>query len=421
MKTKKSKFILLISISIFIIVLSSCSSINQIGRKNGVGTMSSELIYGCEGGQIKVSQNGSVLSERDVGVYILHNDSLFNNNNILSISKSGEFDDPKIYCTKFYVSYLFGKDIGDGLPDFDSSHLKIISSTPVIWLQSVKIYSNFSCDFATGDVEMSFTINEGCYNTYTVSGDINIEEAKIDTVYSFKKNSKDGNIPITINIFDKGSCISSISEKVQCLRLGPPIRNFPFPPPKASASHVLDKSKFKNSKQLSDINSILSNALDSCGYSEKSYYPVPNGFALITRMEKISEEVIPLNNDERWHTASMLESWDFNLSSYFDVLLNSKKGKYRLFAFIVTDNPFSQNDTSLKIEEAENFLSYGLNVLPEEIAKMKVSDLHECTALIYEFNKTAFENGEFVERSNFLGKDHLTKNNFLNLLEETQK
>jgi len=102
-------------------------------------------------------------------------------------------------------------------------------------------------------------------------------------------------------------------------------------------------------------------------------------------------------------------------------LLNARQGKYRMFVFIITDTHFGQNDTiSFKLKEAEKVPFMGLNVLPEEIAKIRVSEQHRCTALIYEFDKRAQSPGVFVATSNYLGKDHLTKNNFLNCLDEIQ-
>jgi hypothetical protein len=57
---------------------------------------------------------------------------------------------------------------------------------------------------------------------------------------------------------------------------------FSLPPPSPSASDELSKSYFNSCKTLYDVDSVLSNAMEKCGYIRRSYYFVLNGFAMVT-------------------------------------------------------------------------------------------------------------------------------------------
>src|SRR5688572_6309042 len=57
---------------------------------------------------------------------------------------------------------------------------------------------------------------------------------------------------------------------------------FPLPPPQPSASDNISNSKFNNCTTISQINDTLIKAMEECGYTRRSYFYVPNGFALVT-------------------------------------------------------------------------------------------------------------------------------------------
>ncbi len=87
---------------------------------------------------------------------------------------------------------------------------------------------------------------------------------------------------------------------------------FLWPPPDCSAKTVLNRSYFQSAVQLADVDDILLKALRKCGYTDKSHYYVPNGFALVTRIEQIDENGVPLlDSKERCsvETAAGTISW----------------------------------------------------------------------------------------------------------------
>ena len=83
-----------------------------------------------------------------------------------------------------------------------------------------------------------------------------------------------------------------------CLRMssratGPPARipQFPWPPPWASATEVIPREMLEaehDSTRLRDVDRAITEALEQNGYYESSYYAVPAGFALVTKIEQIT-------------------------------------------------------------------------------------------------------------------------------------
>ena len=70
----------------------------------------------------------------------------------------------------------------------------------------------------------------------------------------------------------------------------------PWPPPRPSTFEVIpDKFLTKENAKptLSDIDQKISAALDDNGYVEKSNYSIPDGFAIVTRLEWINEDGTP--------------------------------------------------------------------------------------------------------------------------------
>jgi hypothetical protein len=178
--------------------------------------------------------------------------------------------------------------------------------------------------------------------------------------------------------------------------------HFPWPPPLASAELVLPRTAFEfNGKvrTFEDINSLLTAALDSSGYAERSYYDVPGGFALVTRIEHVDAHGRPLS--PRWSTIEgPMQS--FSLSAYIRMLFTSEPGHYRVIVMAVSSVPFSQSDKPLSQPDAEKLLTSGTNTLPPSIgsksATMETTGNAApvvCTALIYEW-KTSIEHGKHV-------------------------
>lgn len=163
---------------------------------------------------------------------------------------------------------------------------------------------------------------------------------------------------------------------------------FPWPPPQASATadvplRLLQRPD-RSLRQMSDVNDVLEMALEADGYSERSYYSIPRGFALVTRLEQTDAAGHPLPGSRRWATAPGPAS-EFNIARYIEALLRGTPGHFRVIVFGVTAEPFSQTATPVTRQEALSWLSRGLNSLPELIGNQPIDDRLRITVLVYEF------------------------------------
>jgi hypothetical protein len=142
------------------------------------------------------------------------------------------------------------------------------------------------------------------------------------------------------------------------------------------------------------VDAVLSAALGRTGYSEKSYWAVPHGFALATRLEQIDVNGRPKPPPARWSAEMPRLAGGFSLSAYLRALFTADPGYYRIVVFIVTDTLFSESDRSVTSEEARSWLTQGLNALPETIASQPYAPSVVCTAMIYEFERKAGSEAE---------------------------
>lgn len=196
----------------------------------------------------------------------------------------------------------------------------------------------------------------------------------------------------------------------------PEIPQFPFPPPQASASDTIPRDMLiagKTRPKLKDVDAVLSAVFARCGYGEKSFYAVPDGFAMASRIEQINPDGSFGAN--RWSIATAAMS-SFSLESYLRALFQARAGHFRVVVFIVTNHPFQQTDVKVSSEEAKTWVKKGLNELPKKIGDRDLTDDYVCTALIYEFKTLGGGEAIFVEPSEITGHTHLEKAGLLSAL-----
>lgn len=189
-------------------------------------------------------------------------------------------------------------------------------------------------------------------------------------------------------------------------------RSFPWPPPLASATELIPRKLLQEKSklmQLIDVDYKLTEAIKQNGYYESSYYVVPQGFTLVTRMEQIGSDGAPKQGPQRWALTPQLLT-EFSLAAYLRALLFASPGYYRVIVFIVTPVPLTQSSSGPSPAEVIEWLSSGYNRLPDYIGKLKFSRAYTCTALIYEFER-ASESDEprFRQPGRIPGHDHLVK------------
>lgn len=188
---------------------------------------------------------------------------------------------------------------------------------------------------------------------------------------------------------------------------------FPWPPPQASAEVVIPDEFLRNAPgdtpPVSDVEKKLRDALAANGYAERSYYAVPNGFAMVTRLEQIFEDGRSKDAPERW-AVDVSPLRQFTLDTYLKALFTSNPGYYRIIVFIITPVLFETAEQQVSRDEAVKWLRKGLKELPDDVGAGQYSGSHVCTALIYEFEQTA-RGSPAKQRapSRLAAKDHLEK------------
>ena len=190
---------------------------------------------------------------------------------------------------------------------------------------------------------------------------------------------------------------------------------FPWPPPRASASTTISRELLLGSQehpQLGDAVAALDLAFQNAGYGERSYYSVPKGFAMASRIEQINQDGTAKGPADRW-SLEVPQMRKFSFSAYLTALFRARPGYYRVIVFVVTSKPFSQSNAKVTSKEAELWISSGLNALPEDIARGEYTSAHRCTALIYEFKRLETQPAKFVDPSELTGQIHLEKSGLL--------
>lgn len=196
---------------------------------------------------------------------------------------------------------------------------------------------------------------------------------------------------------------------------GPPqasIPRFPWPPPKPSAFASISRKllvRGEGQAKVGDVSDRLENAFNQAGYGEKTWYAVPGGFALASRLEQFNPDGTPKEEPDRW-SAKIRAPEVFGLKDLIRALFTPQEGHYRIIVFIVTDQPFSAADKTVTPDEASKWVQKGAFNLPQVIREVDYTLEHFCEALIYEFDQPTRDNpAVFKAPSELQGETHLRK------------
>jgi hypothetical protein len=187
----------------------------------------------------------------------------------------------------------------------------------------------------------------------------------------------------------------------------PGIPSFPWPPPRFSSRAEVSRNFFSDDKRLGEVADTLERALERAGHVEWSYYSVPKGFALATRLENLNSDGSP--KSDRWASTVGLGR-DFSILDYLRALFTAPAGYFRIIVFTVTSEPFTPTEVGPSREQAMEWISLGGTGLPHAIADIPFGDDYECIALIYEFEKNEPANEAVtLLPGRYPGKVHLQK------------
>ncbi len=169
--------------------------------------------------------------------------------------------------------------------------------------------------------------------------------------------------------------------------------SFDWPPPEPSAHVVVPRrmvtGPLGEAPSLDDIADRLTRALSEAGYLEYGFQSIGcDGFALVTRLERIDETGRPLDDDVRFHPPGEDEPW--TLTGYLSRLFYAPPGRWRQIVFAVTDLEFDDDRVTKapSVSEADEMMREAdVTALPAEFDTLKWTRGHELHALIYEFEK----------------------------------
>lgn len=195
-----------------------------------------------------------------------------------------------------------------------------------------------------------------------------------------------------------------------------------WPPPDASTHQKIPRELLvPNNTQAQTwarVAARLEKALADNGYSSPGYYAVPEGFALISQLERINRDATPSPPNVRWKIkVDPASIKSFNLEAYLKALLGKDEGLFRVIAFVFTPVPIITSGKKIDIEEAKLWVGKGGSKLPKVLSKQIYDEDMEATALIYEFEiPSRREPARLNKPSENNGQQHLKAANILKAL-----
>jgi hypothetical protein len=171
---------------------------------------------------------------------------------------------------------------------------------------------------------------------------------------------------------------------------------------------------------LGEAQRILSEALRAAGFDEIAIYAAPNGFTLITKVERIHEDGSSFQGTARW-TGDKTPLRSLSLADYLKSLFLEKPGQFRLMAFAVSTGLQLTDDRKTLTEEfARTAVVRGQRGdLPPDLAAAPLNG-HRCDVLIYHFEKRPGGGVRVLLPSEFSARVHLAKAQLLPRLGEIQ-
>jgi hypothetical protein len=167
-----------------------------------------------------------------------------------------------------------------------------------------------------------------------------------------------------------------------------------WPPPRPTSFYPVPRELWRGSATtVGEGAERLETALSEAGYSERSYYAVPGGFALVTRVEQIEDDGRP-KGERRWAMDTVVRA-EFSLETVLEALralFARRAGLFRLLVLVLTPEEWiPAAGEALDAEETRGLVAAGLVRPPRELTGLALTDDHHVTLLVYEIEKDAAE------------------------------
>jgi hypothetical protein len=126
----------------------------------------------------------------------------------------------------------------------------------------------------------------------------------------------------------------------------------------------------------------LSRALHEAGYANLAFYDVPGGFAIVTGLELIDDQGLATPHpDSSMRFSVKSPDWPFFTMRFWSDLLVHTSGRFRLFVFVVRDQPFVY---SKDVTDPEVVWKHPATELPPSRAEAPYTPEDKWYALVYE-------------------------------------
>ncbi len=161
---------------------------------------------------------------------------------------------------------------------------------------------------------------------------------------------------------------------------------FELPPLPWSSYDTIDRQKLGTvGAPLSSVLARLRSALARLGYHENGIFQVAeDGFALLTRLERIDHRGNPYPDPDRWSRERLIPR---SFGEYLRTLFLERPGRFRCFAFLVTARSPSSSPPTTTEEMIDAALDDARRGdLPESIGQIPFRE-QQCHALVYLLEK----------------------------------
>jgi hypothetical protein len=179
---------------------------------------------------------------------------------------------------------------------------------------------------------------------------------------------------------------------------GPAFPQFPCQPPNPSDLLTMDRSQILPDGTVPTLGAVerrLQAAVVKAGFRQPRVYQTCGGFVLITSIERARADGRPFAEPGRFVAldASMSAVEEFSLAGVLRALLTVQPGRFRLIAFVVSDNDLTPTSETMSSAAATAFATGGAARLPAALATRPFTPQHVVTALVYEFEKAPGDAG----------------------------
>lgn len=144
------------------------------------------------------------------------------------------------------------------------------------------------------------------------------------------------------------------------------------------------------------IDAAISKRLASFGYAERSYFAIPNGFAVLTPLEQIDGQGKPVLTD-RW-VGRFTGPVQVDFASYVRQLLSGRHGRYRTFLFLVSDTDFAPEPDVMGSDAVKRWERGGAMTLNPEFAAQRTPQDVYVRLFVYEFTDNNSQSGGLVQQ-----------------------